>query len=573
MILSYGGFSGQITLPAPTILMRYASIMKYTCNTSRTTYKSNELVQYVYPQRGHDLSSFLQSIPNVFFQLSGSIDADVHAFPSLLQRLIVSLTEGDVPDMPLGAYCGSVVTPTAVWFFKTPSSNDTVFYVRELEHLRWSTDPSDLVGPLHLDHDALVQCCASEDVFAYHGVERVAAGTIVYIDQYSLRTILFGAVTSDPVHLLSRVTLQDLALSCREALREATLPLVASSQTIGVLLSGGIDSSAIAAALVHHGADVVAYHFLSPSPASDESAYAQAVCRRLAIPFIPIEASIGSDYLSEQWQFPHPYGHAGYRWMELAAERAQRDGIALLVTGRGGDLSFGPHAMYGLYDICAAPIAWREKYAMIMGTLSTDWLLPDIVKSLHRSFSLITEQSFSPQNSPSLSQRILPFFTQQPKPRPADDNLFDVMRFSAQDLVLETCVWRPHGLMMYHPYHHAAVQRLAFSIPTPYRLIPYRGTKVTKPVLRLAYADDLPPQVVRQRGGVWTSVPHQEYCLNQTSYLERLLGTPEAQVVQRGIIDPVQLTQVLQNRQQVRMFTSILIATAMTELFLRQWIT
>jgi asparagine synthase (glutamine-hydrolysing) len=123
---------------------------------------------------------------------------------------------------------------------------------------------------------------------------------------------------------------------------------------------------------------------------------------------------------------------------------------------------------------------------------------------------------------------------------------------------------------MYHPYHHPAVQRLAACIPTAYRLIPYRGRKVTKPVLRLAYADDLPPLVIRYRGGVWTSAPHQEYCLNHTSYLERLLGTPEAQVVQRDIIDPVQLVQVLQNRQQIRRFASILIATAMTELFLRQ---
>ena len=125
---------------------------------------------------------------------------------------------------------------------------------------------------------------------------------------------------------------------------------------------------------------------------------------------------------------------------------------------------------------------------------------------------------------------------------------------------------------MCHPYHHTAVQRLAASIPSAYRLIVYRGVKVTKPILRIAYADDLPPQVVRHRSGMWTSAPHQEYCLNHTSYLAQLLGTQEAQVVQRDIIDPVQLTQVLQNRQQTRRFASILIATAMTELFLRQWI-
>ena len=159
--------------------MRCGSRTKYIWNQSHAPSQRNQLVQYIHSQRSHDLSALSQPVPNVFCQLSGSIDTDEQTFPSLLQRLVVSLTEGNGVDMPDGAYCGSVITPTAVWLFKTASSNDTLFYVREPERLRWSTDPSDLVGGEQLDHDALVQCCAGEDIFAYRGVERVAAGTIV----------------------------------------------------------------------------------------------------------------------------------------------------------------------------------------------------------------------------------------------------------------------------------------------------------------------------------------------------------------------------------------------------------
>src|SRR5436190_4871130 len=109
--------------------MCYTDIAKYTCKSLHASTQSNQLVQYVHAQRRHDLSSSLSLLPNIFFQLAGSINADEQALPSHLQRLVHSLTEENTLDPPPGAYCGCIVTPTVVWLFKTPSSNDTIFYV------------------------------------------------------------------------------------------------------------------------------------------------------------------------------------------------------------------------------------------------------------------------------------------------------------------------------------------------------------------------------------------------------------------------------------------------------------
>ena len=253
--------------------------------------------------------------------------------------------------------------------------------------------------------------------------------------------------------------------------------------------------------------------------------------------------------------------------MQLIAEQARRDGISLLTTGRGGDPSFGPLRSYGLADICSAPLALSEKFEMVAGAISTDWLLPDIVRSLKKSHSLIDERSLSvcaqdqSQAPPFLCHRFSHFPLQEP---------YEQTGFSPQDLVLETSIWQPHGLQMIHAYHHRAVQQVARSIPAAYRLIPYRGMRVVKPVLRLAFAGLLPALILRQKRGGWLSVPSQEYCLEQRDSLLSLLGDESTQVGMLGILDPQALRKVLSSRQLTRKYAKELIATAMTELFLRQ---
>jgi asparagine synthase (glutamine-hydrolysing) len=253
--------------------------------------------------------------------------------------------------------------------------------------------------------------------------------------------------------------------------------------------------------------------------------------------------------------------------MQLIAEHAKRDEVSLLTTGRGGDPSFGPLDSYGLVDICSAPIAPTEKFQMVAGAISTDWLLPDIVKSLGRFHSLINERSLS--SGPQERYQAPPFLCHQSEGVPLQEP-YEQTGFSPQDLVLETSIWQPHGLRIIHPYHHQAVQYVGRRIPTAYRLIPYRGMRVVKPVLRLAFAGLLPPLILQQKRGGWLSVPSQEYCVKHIPELLELLGDEQTRVRKLGILDPQALRVVLGSHQLTRIYAKELIATAMTELFLRQ---
>ena len=92
--------------------------------------------------------------------------------------------------------------------------------------------------------------------------------------------------------------------------------------------------------------------------------------------------------------------------------------------------------------------------------------------------------------------------------------------------------------------------------------------KVTKPTLRLAWAGILPPSVLRYRRSVWVSVPHQEYCIHHATDLVQLIRSTSAHVVQLGLVDPIRVQEVLSRVRDIRAWYDVLIATAMTELFL-----
>ena len=117
---------------------------------------------------------------------------------------------------------------------------------------------------------------------AIEGVEEVRPGELLTLSSSTRSTIWFyGDLLKSP-----QGDLQQLARNYRERLTEAVYMAAGSSRPVAVTLSGGIDSSAIAAAAVDaFGADQVhafTYEFKDPGHPS-ETPYARDVCTKLGI--------------------------------------------------------------------------------------------------------------------------------------------------------------------------------------------------------------------------------------------------------------------------------------------------
>jgi asparagine synthetase B (glutamine-hydrolysing) len=381
---------------------------------------------------------------------------------------------------------------------------------------------------------------------------------VVILEQHHTAVVEYDRVT--PLALPRRTTLPEYAEIAYELLLDA-VRAYAGSGRVGVLLSGGLDSSSVLTALVDAGADVIAYHLDTDDQLADESAYARAVCEHLEVPLVSIPTDNGTGYLSRSWDFPHPYSHTGYRHLEQAAERVADDGVTFLATGREGDILFGPlYYHYGMRDVLFGDLRWHERKEMLCGVLSSRWQLSSILKSCFFNSSLV-EGSMPIGENARRSDFLAPILG-------TSDEKIDY-DFMAQESTMDLALFRPRGVLLCSPMGSKALRRLSMRLPNAYRWIPFQGRLIDKPVLRMMLARRLPDLIWRRGGRSWLNSPPQSYALRYAQPLRELIGSPGSHLVRTGMVNPALLAKTLGQPVSVRRNAEALICSAMVELFLR----
>jgi len=485
------------------------------------------------------------------------------ATAELAARVRAALVNGRYEDLGqiAGELAGCLVTSKKVYLFKSIMGNSsTIFFRRSSDMVRWSTNPADLVEDPDTDIDraAISRCCRGEGPFIYPSIDRVRPGQVVILELHRKAVIEYDRIT--PIALPRRTTLPEYAEVAWTLLRAAVRPYAGNGR-VGVLLSGGIDSSSVLAALVDVGADVIAYHLDTDDQLADESAYARAVCEHLDVPLVSIPTDNGAGYLSRSWDFPHPYSHTGYRHLEQAAERVAEDGVTFLTTGREGDILFGPaYYHYGMRDVLFGDLRWREKQEMLCGVLSSRWQLSSILKSCFSNSSLV-EGSMPIGENARRSDFLAPMLG-------TGDEKIDY-DFMAQESTMDLTLFRSRGVLLCSPMGSKDLRRLSLRLPNAYRWIPFQGRLIDKPVLRMMLARRLPELIWRRGGRSWLNSPPQSYALRYSQPLRELIGSSGSHLVRTGIVNPALLAKTLGQPLSVRRNAEALICSAMVELFLR----
>lgn len=210
--------------------------------------------------------------------------------------------------------------------------------VRELLPLLAATPPPSeravvrwLVDGVHEPHETLLA-----------GVERLPGGHLLRI----------GRVPAPPERYWRplyrtppRVDFDAAAGAVRSGLARAVTRACQRRPPIGVLLSGGIDSSAVAAFARASAEQLVAYSALFPNhAATDESALIAARARALGLPAGSIAFRRGGAmpatlrYL-DAWRLPPASPNLFFH--ELLLDLAREEGMESMLDGQGGDELFG----------------------------------------------------------------------------------------------------------------------------------------------------------------------------------------------------------------------------------------
>jgi asparagine synthase (glutamine-hydrolysing) len=397
----------------------------------------------------------------------------------------------------------------------------------------------------------------------YQGIQKLPAANMLTLEN--------GRITIEPYWRLSYKTSQpvpsekEAADHLQDLLADSVRMRLVSDVPLGVLLSGGVDSSTIAALAVRASSEPVKTFSISFAESSfDESAYARSVAKFLGTDHHEerLSANLAANLVGEigAWM-DEPFSDPSLVPTYLLS-RFTRKHVTVALGGDGGDELFAGYPMY-------AGHRWAEIYNKVPAPLRTSMieplvrLLPVKTKNLsldYKALRFVTGTkydtvarhhiwfgSFTPGEQEQLltaealqqtENDIYCEARQMVEQCDNDDTVtrmqsLDTRLYLAEDIL--TKVDRASmavSLEVRAPFLDPRVAEYAASLPPNYKL---RGHK-TKYILKKAVHELLPPFVTR-RGKKGFGVPVAEWLKFKLRPLARDLLSPE-RVRRAGVFNP-----------------------------------
>lgn len=311
-----------------------------------------------------------------------------------------------------------------------------------------------------------------------------------------------------------------------------------SRRDILLELSGGLDSSIVAAALAGSGAGFSAINFVTPRGDGDERMYARVVAARCGADLI--EADLGGEDIDliapPAILQPRPVEYGVLKGIDAAFGRAAPASDAAIFSGIGGDNIFG-------FDSSVAPIfdAWESfglshrSFAALRDVARTAdttlWNALDLVRQARRA----GRRRGWRRESLFLSAGAIP---EAPLPHPWDDgadrvgpgkrNHVEALR-RILDFMDRPGRWHDRDVVA--PLLSQPVVELCLSVPNWAWMSGGRD----RAIARAAFAHRLPPEIVWRRGkGRIESVLVPAYLAQRSRLADLLLG---GRLAAAGLID------------------------------------
>jgi asparagine synthase (glutamine-hydrolysing) len=433
-----------------------------------------------------------------------------------------------------------------------------------------------------LAHPAVKTALNLEALRQYLSFDYVPAPLTIYQGINKLRaahtlTLTDGEIKTQCYWSLSYQTKQpppseaEAAEHLLELLADSVRMRLVSDVPLGVLLSGGVDSSTIAALAVRASSEAVKTFSISFAESSfDESLYARAVAKFLGTDHHEerLSANLAANLVGEigSWM-DEPFSDPSLVPTYLLS-RFTRKHVTVALGGDGGDELFAGYPMYRGHR-------WAANYAKIPRALRAGLMEPLIgllpVKTKNLSFDYKATRFVTGAKYEPVARHHIWFGSFNPAEqellltpevlRTTDGDIYrdarrmlqqcdsndvveqmqsiDTRLYLAEDIL--TKVDRASmavSLEVRAPFLDPRVAEYAASLPTNFKL---RG-RTTKYILKRAIKDSLPPFVIR-RGKKGFGVPVAEWLKGKLRPLARDLLSPE-RVRRAGVFNPEYVTKL-----------------------------
>lgn len=371
---------------------------------------------------------------------------------------------------------------------------------------------------------------------------------------------------------------EDATRALRGTIVQSVHALAAGSRHILLDLSGGLDSSIVAASLATMGHRFTCLSFTTGQPSGDETLYARAVCERLGAPLVEVTLDLGQVDLevSHASHLPRPSARSFIQaWDKASEATAEGVGADRYFTGGGGDSLFcflrsaAPAADRALAD---GPGLGFIQAALDISRMTGAPLAQVLGRGLKRAYLQPRKYRWARENSflsPVSGRSVLLDGTEHPgldvpkggKPGSAGhiaslmqiENYLEGFRRSGAD---QLC----------HPLMAQPIQELCLSIPS------WRWCEggIDRRIARDAFADLLPPLVIgrRQKGAP------ESFVVRLFETQRRMLRSMllDGELARYGMIDRHAIDrQLSENRPAGGVEASRLLRLGDVEAWLRAW--
>ncbi|MBK7392224.1 MAG: asparagine synthase (glutamine-hydrolyzing) [Chloracidobacterium sp.] len=208
----------------------------------------------------------------------------------------------------------------------------------------------------------------------YKGISKLPAAHMLTVENGGVQTRRYWNMNWEPTQTGS---IEDRAVELRDLLSDAVRMRLVSDVPLGILLSGGIDSSTVAAFAIQHATErVKTFSIGFEEDSFDESKYARQVAKHLDTEHYEekLSAATAGDLISEIgiW-LDEPLSDGSLIPTFLLAQFVQKH-VTVALGGDGGDELFAGYPMYYAHTVAA-------KYARVPSILRKGFIEP-VVKRL-----------------------------------------------------------------------------------------------------------------------------------------------------------------------------------------------
>lgn len=336
----------------------------------------------------------------------------------------------------------------------------------------------------------------------------------------------------------------------RDAVRLAVRARTTDCPRLVVLLSGGLDSSIVAASLARAGADFTCLNLLGDDAASDEQCYARMVAKSLGVPLQMRRFEAEGVEVSRSGAAGMPYPvHRCFTQAQdtIAAKFATQCGADAVVDGGGGDNIFFASRTVSILADCLRVGGFDRRFwdtARSLGNLGQTGLVRLAWRAAHRAWwrSPAPRQPRGDDFLSDAARAIIdaapphPWFTPPPATWPGRANHVALL-VPAQNLA--EAVNAQVSLRAISPLVSQPVIEACLRVPSWLWLEPGRD----RAAARRAFADDLPQAIINRRSkGTPTGFAAALFDRHRAEIRDMLM---EGYLAAHGILDRDRLARVV----------------------------